>query len=272
MGKGMVYRGDKTSHGGVVLTGFSNSAWNGIPQARLGEVVFCPKCKPHRHTITQVSGFNVHGVQSAVHGDLTSCGATLIAETASPQDMAAAVAHLEGRGFDERFHLQDERGNPSSRTAINVLKLSSNGERFIKDWEVLRLNHYDDVNGFCTVGWGHLVAKQSCASLGLNGKHITPDEAQQLFDKDKPPHEALVKSVIHVPLHQHEYDALVSLAFNVGSLSKQAPALCKKINAGLYTAAAAEFLDITNKGIPGLVKRRQQENQMFLNADYTARH
>ncbi|WP_232438498.1 glycoside hydrolase family protein [Burkholderia ubonensis] len=43
-----------------------------------------------------------------------------------------------------------------------------------------------------------------------------------MFDGDVVAIEARVKKAINVPLYQHEYDALVSLAFNMGSLKKSA--------------------------------------------------
>lgn len=125
-GKGMSWQWDKTSHGGIVLTGFEHSTWNdGIKQARLGDIVFCPKCKPHKHTISEVSGMNVHGVQSAVEGDLTSCGAVLLAERASPQEIAAALKFMEGTGFDDRYVLKNSDGQAMPNTYYAAQK--SNG-------------------------------------------------------------------------------------------------------------------------------------------------
>lgn len=161
-----------------------------------------------------------------------------------------------------------------SRIPIASLKLSALGENFIKDYEKLRLDYYDDAFGYCTVGWGHLTkGRTSCASQGIStGKTISRHDAQSLFDEDRAEHELIVKDAIRVPLYQHEYDALCSLAFNIGRLSKKAPGLCKKINSGDYVGAAVEFLDITNDGISGLVKRRAQENSMFLKANYDSTH
>jgi hypothetical protein len=39
-----------------------------------------------------------------------------------------------------------------------------------------------------------------------------------------------------------------------------------------YAGAAVEFLDITNNGETGLVKRRKQENAMFLEKNYDSTH
>lgn len=119
-GKGMSYRGDKTSHGGIVLTGCESSTWDGVQQARLGDKVFCPKCKPNTHTISQVSGFPVHGVPCAVDGDLASCGAALIAQSASPQEVAAARAFMNGQGFDQALQFTDQHGRPLGKVAYRL--------------------------------------------------------------------------------------------------------------------------------------------------------
>ncbi|ADJ62979.1 PAAR domain-containing protein [Herbaspirillum seropedicae] len=116
-GKGMSWLGDKTSHGGIVMTGFRQSTWNGgIAQARLGDIVFCPKCAPHRHTISQASGMSVFGVRSALEGDITSCGAVLLAERAAPKELTAAQAFMDGAGFDDRYVLLDSNGQPMPHT------------------------------------------------------------------------------------------------------------------------------------------------------------
>ncbi|WP_376698281.1 lysozyme [Burkholderia contaminans] len=68
-----------------------------------------------------------------------------------------------------------------------------------------------------------------------------------------------------MPLHPHEYDALVSLAFNMGSFRK-APSLCRKLNGGDYAGAPTEFLDIENK------TRREREHDMFCRGTYNSNH
>ena len=160
------------------------------------------------------------------------------------------------------------------RKPVAGLHLSQQGEAFIKDYEKLRLDYYEDHIGYCTVGWGHLTGgKNSCASQGVKiGSKITLEAAQSLFDEDRKLHEEYVRKSITAPLFQHEFDALCALAFNIGNLKVKAPSLCKKINESKHQEAAVEFLDITNDGTSGLVKRRKQENTMFLSAKYDSTH
>ena len=97
---------------------------------------------------------------------------------------------------------------------------------------------YDDSEGYCTVGWGHLLAKKSCAALKAakdpeyemykNG--VSEEEAEIILKKDIRRITDKAALTIHVPLYQHEYDALMSLAFNAGGLSKFPKLISDKLN------------------------------------------
>ncbi|WP_423383686.1 lysozyme [Burkholderia sp. LMG 32019] len=121
--------------------------------------------------------------------------------------------------------------------------------------------------GKLTTPWGHLIGKSSCAANGYvaMSSTISVAEAQTLFDRDVARIETTVKKAISVPLYQHEYDALVSLAYNMGSLVK-APSLCRKLNSCDYTGAPIEFLDIENR------TRREREHDMFCLNIYNSNH
>lgn len=83
-GTKVILVGDKTSHGGVVISGSSLSFWgeSNTPIARIGDRVTCPKCKPHVFVIvegTQQFIDTAGGLPVALEGHKTSCGAVLIA-------------------------------------------------------------------------------------------------------------------------------------------------------------------------------------------------
>jgi uncharacterized Zn-binding protein involved in type VI secretion len=88
MGRPFILVGDKTSHGGVVVQGSAESTVDGIPIARVGDRVTCPK-RGHGGTTVIVSGDPtcvIDGQPAARHGDKTACGATLIASQAKAVD------------------------------------------------------------------------------------------------------------------------------------------------------------------------------------------
>lgn len=80
MARPIIVVGDATDHGGKVIQGAPTATINGIPIARLGDAVTCPK-KGHGTTVIATGDANmlVDGKPVARHGDKTACGATLLA-------------------------------------------------------------------------------------------------------------------------------------------------------------------------------------------------
>lgn len=65
-----------------------------------------------------------------------------------------------------------------------------------------------------------------------------------------------------VPMFQHEWDAVISWSFNVGSRSACASTLVRKLKAFDYSGACKELLRwdrFNGAPMPGLTKRRQSE-------------
>ncbi|MCG9076814.1 lysozyme [Laribacter hongkongensis] len=94
------------------------------------------------------------------------------------------------------------------------------------------------------------------------GDRITPLKALARALSDVQKFEGALKQCVRVPLHQHEYDAFVSLAYNIGSGAFCSSTLVRKLNAGDYAGACAEIDRWTYAGgkrLPGLVKRREEE-------------
>jgi uncharacterized Zn-binding protein involved in type VI secretion len=78
----VIRKGDRTSHGGVVVTGDETVMIFGQPMARLGDRVSCPKCSG-THTIVEGTTDVGSDRKTAVEGMKTSCGAVLIASQQS---------------------------------------------------------------------------------------------------------------------------------------------------------------------------------------------
>ncbi len=94
------------------------------------------------------------------------------------------------------------------------------------------------------------------------GDKITPPKALARALTDVQKFEGAVKTCVTVPLHQYEYDAYVSLAYNIGSSAFCRSTLVKKLNAGDYNGACEQILvwdKFKGKPLRGLTKRRQEE-------------
>lgn len=77
----VIRHGDRTSHGGVVLESFPDGQSDvfGIPAAGLGHTVSCPIHHGTHRIAEGVNSYTVLGTPVALHGMVTTCGATLIA-------------------------------------------------------------------------------------------------------------------------------------------------------------------------------------------------
>jgi lysozyme len=72
-------------------------------------------------------------------------------------------------------------------------------------------------------------------------------------------------------LNQAQFDALVSLVYNVGGGDFAKSKMLRKLNAGDYQGAPEEFLDWDHAGgerIPGLTIRRRKEHDLFVKGAY----
>lgn len=139
------------------------------------------------------------------------------------------------------------------------MKLSAKGRAVIEDREGRILKVYKDSKGLLTVGVGHLVTARDNMRLG---QRITAELADQLFAVDAVRMEKAVEQGVKVPLKQYQFDALVSLAYNIGAMGLLKSTLVKRINAGASEAQIKAAFLAWNKP-PEIRSRRQAEWQQF---------
>lgn len=73
------------------------------------------------------------------------------------------------------------------------------------------------------------------------GDRITAPRALARALQDVNKFEGALKQCVTAPLHQHEYDAYISLSYNIGSTAFCGSTLVRKLNAGNYAGACAEI-------------------------------
>lgn len=96
------------------------------------------------------------------------------------------------------------------------------------------------------------------------GDTIKPPQAVARALVDVQKFEGALKQCVKVPLHQYEYDAYISLSYNIGSKAFCGSTLVRTLNAGDYAGACAQILrwdKFKGKPLAGLTKRRQAEYQ-----------
>jgi lysozyme len=139
------------------------------------------------------------------------------------------------------------------------MKMSESGLAFLRECEGFRARAYQDPAGVWTIGYGDTLDVRP-------GMVITPGEGEARLAKRIPQFEAFVDGLVQVPLNQGQYDALVDFTYNLGPAALQGSTLLRKLNAGDYAGAAAEFSKWCHAGravLPGLVIRRARERAMF---------
>jgi lysozyme len=155
----------------------------------------------------------------------------------------------------------------TDRQPAEELFLSDAGAKLIADREGLETTAYLDSRGILTIGIGHTSA--AGAPRVREGMTITEDEAWRIFRNDNVNFREECLGLVRVPLHQHEFDALASFIFNLGSTQFAGSTALKRLNAGDYEGCAEAMLWWSKP--PEILSRRCGEHQQFLNLAHVAR-
>lgn len=134
----------------------------------------------------------------------------------------------------------------------------------IKKYEGFRPQAYQDSVGVWTIGYGTTRINGQPVTQGMT---ITQDQALQLAQQEANKLWSQIESIVKVPINDNQMNALVDFAYNLGFNALKTSTLMKKLNAGDFTGAANEFgrwVYAGGKVLPGLVKRREAERQLFL--------
>lgn len=113
----------------------------------------------------------------------------------------------------------------------------------------------EQARGINTIGFGTTEGVKQ-------GDKIKVEDALVRALRDTAKFEGAIKRCVRVPLHQYEYDAFVSLAYNIGDGAFCGSTLVKKLNAGDYAGACAEISRWDKQSgqvLRGLTKRRAEE-------------
>jgi lysozyme len=138
------------------------------------------------------------------------------------------------------------------------MKLTENGRRLIQGFEGLSLKAYRDTAKGYSIGYGHFGAQP--------GDVISREEADRLFVGDVIKYEAAV-SLTTPTAKPHEFDAMVSLAYNIGTAGFAKSTVARLHNMGDRAGAADAFMMwVKSDGAtnPVLVKRREKERAVYL--------
>jgi lysozyme len=148
---------------------------------------------------------------------------------------------------------------------MSNMTTSAAGRATIATREGNKLTAYRDSVNILTIGVGH--TSVAGPPKVVEGMKITRAESDEILSRDLKDVEKTINRLVKVELTQNEFDALVSLVFNIGGGAFGKSTLLKKLNAGDHKGAADAFLSWDKAGgktLSGLTKRRKQERLQFL--------
>ena len=147
--------------------------------------------------------------------------------------------------------------------------ISESGINFIADYEDFYAKPYHGLDyQNQTIGYGHVIR------LGESFTSLTQDEAKDLLRKDLDSFVSIVNGFINgLNLSQNQFDALISFSYNCGVTALQTSTLLKDIKAGADDETIRNdfcmYKMCNGKPALGLWRRRMDEADIYLNADYT---
>jgi lysozyme len=139
------------------------------------------------------------------------------------------------------------------------MKMTLRGRQRLTDREGKRLKAYKDTKGIPTIGVGHTsMAGPPSVKLGMT---ITAEECDEILVRDLAKFESILTAALKVSVRDNEFDALLSVMFNVGP-KFAASTTIKRLNAGDKVGAAQAIL-LWNKPSE-IIGRRHTEQSQFL--------
>lgn len=133
--------------------------------------------------------------------------------------------------------------------------ISNKGLDLIKKFEGCRLKAYKDPAGVWTIGYGHTKGVKA-------GDEITQEQADKLLRDDLAVYETKVDKYDNkYHWNQNQFDALVSFAYNIGSIDQLTSNGRRSIKT--ISDKILEYNKAGGKKLEGLVRRRKAEKALF---------
>jgi len=170
--------------------------------------------------------------------------------------------------------LQEKELTDIARKAT-YMQTSPVGINLIQSFEKFRSEAYRDSVGVWTIGWG---STRIFGRKVVKYDSITRQQADRQFQFDLEMFEKHIKSYVRggIGLNQNQFDALVSLCYNIGQGNLKNSSVIRYINDGMMVSAGNSFLlwDKARhrrtgklKRLRGLTRRRNAERELFLSDD-----
>lgn len=140
------------------------------------------------------------------------------------------------------------------------MKASKDAIDLIKEFEGLYLKAYKCPSGVWTIGYGHTKSVKE-------GMQITKEYAEKLLLADIAEFEKQVNS-LGLTLTQNQFDAIISLVFNIGIGTFKKSVLYNRIKSNPNDLKIKDiwensFIRANGKILMGLIRRRKKEAELY---------
>lgn len=227
--------------------------------------------------------------ETSIEGNAPAKTGAISSVANKPLDYENAEGKFVGTGYDSAGNPQYEKiedslnetdataqNKPQSRFEVTGMDISDAGLKFVMHHEGFKKNIYLDVAKLPTIGVGHLLLPEENKrnAINIGGTYVkaplTDDQVMQLLRQDLVRFVKIVQSSCTQELTQNQFDACVSLAFNIGTGGFKTSSVVKRINANNVPAVPDAFMMWTKATIngqrqvvKGLVNRRRAEVDLF---------
>ena len=148
------------------------------------------------------------------------------------------------------------------------MRISDRGIGLIRRFEGFSSTPYQCSAGVWTVGYG--TTRISGKPVNKYMEPISRQYAEELLMDDLQEFQEAIDRLVRVPLEQNQYDALLSLVYNIGIGAFSKSTLLKKLNKGKYDQVPYELARWNKAGgkvLNGLVRRRAAEAELWSQSD-----
>jgi lysozyme len=144
------------------------------------------------------------------------------------------------------------------------MKISKQGINLLKHFESYEMRAYKCPAEVWTIGWGFTRVNGIKVK---EGDMMTLEVADSELEKQLRTYENVVRKAIMIKkINQNQYDALVSLCYNIGGSSFRRSSIVKLVNSRKFIGACRIFnlwSSVAQKRSKGLLKRRMSERNLF---------
>ena len=142
------------------------------------------------------------------------------------------------------------------------MKLDDNGYKALHEREGLRLKPYLDTRGIPTIAMGNITYLDG-SKVTMKDRALTMEEANELGKLTADKFALEVDKLVKSNVNQNQFNALVSLAYNIGLNGFKNSTVLRKVNINPNDPTIKESFMLWTKNKELIGRRKSEVNQYF---------